>query len=45
MDAIKAWFNAYSANIEAILKTIYEFVVKVFNKETEGEFDKLEGIF
>ncbi len=30
---IKEWFNAYSAQIEAIIKAIYNFVIGIFNKE------------
>ena len=36
MADIKAWFNEYSAKIEAILKTIYDFVVAIFDQEVKG---------
>ena len=41
MDAIKAWFNEYSAKIEAILATIYNFVLDIFNAEVKGEFENI----
>ena len=42
MDAIKAWFDAYSVQIRAIIDAIYKFVLGIFSAETEGEFDKIK---
>ena len=41
MDKIKAWFDEYTVQIEAIIMTIYNFIKAIFEKETEGEFDNL----
>lgn len=41
MDAIKAWFDKYTAEVEAILATIYNFVMAIFNKEVAPEFEAL----
>lgn len=30
---MKDWFNAYSAQIEAIIKSIYDFIVGIINLE------------
>ena len=43
---MKDWFNAYSAQIRAIIDAIYAFVLGIFNKEVPeaGEiWDKYFG--
>ena len=39
MEKIKAFFADYEVQIKAIFDTIVAFVTKIFNAETEGEFD------
>lgn len=41
MDAIKAWFADYEAQVKAILETIYNFIKGIFDKEVAPEIDKL----
>lgn len=39
MDAIKKFIADYEVQLKAIIDAIVEFVTKIFNAETEGEFD------
>ena len=41
MADIKAWFDKYTTEVAAILETIYNFVLAIFNKEVAGEFEDL----
>ena len=41
MEKIKDWFATYEAQVAAILETIYNFVLAIFNKEVAGEFEDL----
>ena len=41
MADIKAWFETYKTEVAAILETIYNFVLAIFNKEVAGDFDNI----